>query len=267
MSPPIQGQLDVCISGVSSVIQRNSDNSEAKCTFYALIPCFIVHFWFVSDFRQVPRRTFLKFFPFFCPLLLLLQLSSFAWGMGLNLCTKLKWCSELLPFPAIWSSWILGTFRSMRGLLDSSASKMWRKFWIVIIFPASGHPVPAVCFFTRHCRCCSNFQLSQCIHDDLFELLILKINEINSSHSSCILELWFFTCPISFEFLDKLLQISGHKWSGLDVACRFVSPPPDHMDILLEDFLFAKWIVWNLSKNQTNLLIHRYSNNHPMSYE
>ena len=74
----LQRQLDVCISGVSSVIQRNSDNSEAKCAFYALIPCVIDHLWFTSDFRQVPRRNFLKFFPFFCPLLLLLQVSSFA---------------------------------------------------------------------------------------------------------------------------------------------------------------------------------------------
>ena len=33
---------------------------------YVLIPCFIDHFWFISDFCQIPRRNFLKFFPSFC---------------------------------------------------------------------------------------------------------------------------------------------------------------------------------------------------------
>ena len=32
-----------------------------------------------------------------------------------------------------------------------------------------------------------------------------------------------------FEFFDILLQISGNKWSDLDVTCRFVCRPPHHM--------------------------------------
>ena len=65
----------------------------------------------------------------------------------------------------------------------------------------------------------------------------------------------------NFEFLDILLQISSHKSSSLEVACRFVNLHPDHM-YPWWSFSLRKWIVWSLSKNQTNLLIHRYSNNY-----
>ena len=34
---------------------------------------------------------------------------------------------------------------------------------------------------------------------------------------------------LSLAFFDIPLQSSGHEWSGLDVACRFVSLSPDHM--------------------------------------
>ena len=33
--------------------------------FSALIPCFLDHFLLISDFRQLPCRFFLQFFPFF----------------------------------------------------------------------------------------------------------------------------------------------------------------------------------------------------------
>ena len=44
--------------------------------FHVFTSCFLDHLFLVSDFRQIPRRNFLKFFPILCPLLLLLQVFS-----------------------------------------------------------------------------------------------------------------------------------------------------------------------------------------------
>ena len=44
------------------------------------------------------------------------------WGIGINLCTRLWRFNELIPFPAMWSSWSLCGVPSMRFLVDSSAS-------------------------------------------------------------------------------------------------------------------------------------------------
>ena len=51
-----------------------------------------------------------------------------AWGIGINLCTKLWWWRELSPFPAIWSSWHYGRGSPVRILVDSLASKIRASF-------------------------------------------------------------------------------------------------------------------------------------------
>ena len=51
-----------------------------------------------------------------------------AWGIGINLWTKLSWCSELFPFPAIWSSWWVGNNSPIRSLGDSLASTIHASF-------------------------------------------------------------------------------------------------------------------------------------------
>ena len=48
--------------------------------FSALVPCFIDHLFLVSDFRQLPCRDFLQFFPIPC-LLLPLRLESTLLGV------------------------------------------------------------------------------------------------------------------------------------------------------------------------------------------
>ena len=94
----------------------------------ALRPCFIDHLFFASDFRQVPRRNFLKFFPSFihcCFCFVNLQ------GLRINLCTKLSCCSKLSPLPAIWSSCQFGRDSSRRSLVDSLASKIHTSFDLI----------------------------------------------------------------------------------------------------------------------------------------
>ena len=66
------------------------------------------------------------------------------------------------------------------------------------------------------------------IIDDILEILVLRFNEINTPKLSGILKLWSYTCPILFflHFSSSLTYFSrflDHKWSGLDVACRFVN--------------------------------------------
>ena len=51
-------------------------------------------------------------------------------------------------------------------------------------------------------------------------LLALSSFGFSLDHLCFSLSLAFFAIP---------LQSSGHQWSGMDVACRFVSPPPDHI--------------------------------------
>ena len=99
-------------------------------------PCFIDHFFLVSDFRQLPCRNSLQFFPILpiLSLLLLLHLDFFnAWGIGMNLWTRLWWVIEFVPFAVMWSWWGLCPAPSSLGLVLSSASTTQTFF--VLHFP------------------------------------------------------------------------------------------------------------------------------------
>ena len=78
-------QLDLCISDALPPIQHFSN---AMSISVSEATCFIVHFFLTSDFRQVPRRNFLQFFPFlvhWC-----VRCRNFTvWGIGIKLWTKL----------------------------------------------------------------------------------------------------------------------------------------------------------------------------------
>ena len=79
-----------------------------------------------------------------------------AWGIGINLCAKLQWCSGLLLFLAMWSSLTSGTILSMRSFFDSSASKTHAYFdlWSSILPQVTPYLLFA---FTRHSVDCWNF--------------------------------------------------------------------------------------------------------------
>ena len=156
-----------------------------------------------------------------------------------------------------------------------------RQFWLVIIILATGGPVlSAIHPFRRPSRRRWDFQLSPWTFDDLLQFLILRFNEINTSTSSDIVELWFFTCrpillsPSFLSFLTYFSRFSGRKLSGLYVVCRLVNLLPDHM-YPSGGFPSIRWIVWNLSMSRTNLWTHQCSNNrrcgflvlHPRWYE
>ena len=77
-----------------------------KMHFSAIIPCFGNHLIFVSDFRQVLCRYLLQFSHYFSTAACASSVC-IAWSSGTNLCTKLLWLSEFIPFAAMWSSWYL----------------------------------------------------------------------------------------------------------------------------------------------------------------
>ena len=54
-----------------------------------------------------------------------------AWGIGINVCSKLQCCIELPLLPAIWSSWWFGRESSIRSLVDSLASRMHASFDLI----------------------------------------------------------------------------------------------------------------------------------------
>ena len=57
--------------------------------------------------------------------------------------------------------------------------------------------------------------------DGFFIFTIFRIDEINASQSSNIVEFWFLVCPFLLFFLlafPILDQTSGHTFSGLVVA-------------------------------------------------
>ena len=54
-----------------------------------------------------------------------------AWGIGINLWTKLQCCSELFPFPAIWSSWWVDNDSPIRSLCRFASFQMHVSFDLI----------------------------------------------------------------------------------------------------------------------------------------
>ena len=142
-----------------------------------------------------------------------------------------------------------------------------RKFRLEIISLATG--LPLLTFLA----CLARHGGSHWCLQFLLAFLMVSLNSLSSgsmkwiprnlhalsSFGFAIAHLCF---SLSWAFLADPLQSSGHKWSGLDVACRFVSVHLDHIypsgGFSLHRVNWAKPV----QQNQTNRLIHRYSNYH-----
>ena len=84
-------RLCLCTFDVEAPIQRFSNDivhQWGEMNFCARRPYFIDHLFLTSDLRQVLRRNFLQFFPFLFHSCLCCR-NFIAWGLGMNLCTKL----------------------------------------------------------------------------------------------------------------------------------------------------------------------------------
>ena len=131
-------QLDLCIFGALPPTHHFSDDICPSMMHNDLLrPTSLLPrsplscFWLVSG--STPQ--FSPIFPFLvhCCLRCWIFL---AWGIGINLWTKLWCCNELFPSPAIWSSWWFGSDSPIRILVDSLASRIHASFvWILLDAP------------------------------------------------------------------------------------------------------------------------------------
>ena len=138
-------QLDLCILGALPPIQHfSSDMCPLMMQYELLRPTSLLHrsplsyFWLSSN--STP-----KFSPSFSHSLSTAAFAAgtfIAWGIGINLWTKLLCCSELSPFPAIWSSWWFGIDSPIRSLVDSLASRIHASFVLILLDP----PLPQFFF-------------------------------------------------------------------------------------------------------------------------
>ena len=79
-------RLCLCISDIEVPAPNSLDDRDP---FSALIPCFFDHFYLVSDFRQLPCQYLLQFFSHSFSTAAFASGILNAWGIGINLCTKL----------------------------------------------------------------------------------------------------------------------------------------------------------------------------------
>ena len=181
--------------------------------FSALRPCFIYHLWFTSDFRQVPRWNLLQISPFLvhCCFCRGNYHGLRHWNKFVYQIVMLQW---IFLFLQIWSSFFFGRDSSIPSLVDLLASKIH----------AHLDMKPSV--FLRVSPC-------------LFFLLVLQSMAGAIGVSNFLRAFWmvalnslsgFSSDHLCFSFSLALLAIplqsSSQKWSGLDVACRFVSLSP-----------------------------------------
>ena len=107
----------------SEFLRRHRSINDAKMNFSALIPCFIDHLFLASDFRQLPCWYFLQVSHYFATAAFASGIF-IAWGIGMNLCTRLQWVIEFIPFCSdmILVMFVYCSAPSRLGLVLSSAT-------------------------------------------------------------------------------------------------------------------------------------------------
>ena len=95
-----------------------------------------------------------------------------------------------------------------RRFIDFNHTSIFR---IVLSSCATSLPVLITLKFARHCSWHENFQLSASIIHEIFEFFI-RINEVNTTQSSCIVELWFLESPFLLFFAFRRI---GHIFPNL----------------------------------------------------
>ena len=173
----------------------------------------------------------------------------------------------------MWSSSSIGRDDSRRCLVDSRASTIHACFVFFAILLAShfrasvswgGH-----CFFVPFSTALPpplEFPTFSLRSWWFLDIHIFRINEINTSEFSSIVELWFLVRPsLLFSFLSGFPNLGPYFrpymiWS----SCRLnfcQSPPGPH--ILFWRFVCSmEWTSWILSKNLINFDSRPHSNKH-----
>ena len=86
-------------------------------------------------------------------------------------------------------------------------------FCLVFSNCATGFPARTMLKFTRHCCWHRNFQLSSSICHFSLEFLIVRVNEVNTTQTSGIVELWFLDFPLLLLFAFRCIgHMFPHLW-------------------------------------------------------
>ena len=75
-------------------------------------------------------------------------------------------------------------------------------FCLALLSNATGFPARITLNLARHCSWHRNFQLSTRILHDVLEFFIIRINEVDTTQFSDIVELRFFDSPLAFLYVS-----------------------------------------------------------------
>ena len=118
----------------------------------------------------------------------------------------------------------------------------------------------------RHGSCHRYFQLSHRIFESFYVILVIRINEANSSQSSSIVEFWLLVFPLLFfSILSGFTNFCSYFWPYMIwSACRLnlCQPPPGPHIFFWKVFLSIEYNLYMLSKNLTNFCSNRHSSSH-----
>ena len=191
-----------------------------KCTVLPSFTCFSDHLFSVSDFRHLPCKYLVKFFP-------ILSTATFAagifiaWVMGNFYVQDCKDSMNSFLFQQNDLSWSLWRDPSMRFLVDSSASTTEAYFCLALLFNAAGLSVLLASSFARHCSWHQNFQLSTRVFHDILEFFTSWINEVNTTQFSSIVKPRFFDCPLLLFFAFRRFRyIFPHRQFCFPLATK-----------------------------------------------
>ena len=175
-----------------------------EINFSALIPCFFDHLFLVSDIRQLPCRTFLKFFPLFYHCCLC--------HSEFSLHDASEWICEQdcndSENSSIFQRCDLGDVCVLLLLALVSCFRRHQHLRFPIL--RWGLPTDLYRYFARHCCWHRNFQLS-------------------TSGSDCELEFFIVWLAFFLAASDINFHFAVHTSSGREVFRFFVSLPPDHI--------------------------------------
>ena len=169
-----------------------------------------------------------------CPLQLFESGIFIAWGLGINLWTKLWWIIEVKTLPAMRSSCLCEQIRFHPlpcGFVRFHCTTIFRfgnRLGCSVLRCSHLRGACLSFLFAMHCRCHRSFQFSPPIVS-FFVILVLRINQVNSSQSSSFIEfgiLFFLFFERFWAALPILVHTYSHTWSGLVVVWTSVSLPP-----------------------------------------
>ena len=185
-----------------------------KVDFLFLSLCFQNDLLLALDLLQLPCWDRLELFPFFNHCWFCIR-NFIAWDMRTNLRTRVSWLNELRPFLRdvifiiLWQSRFRTLSRRFMSIYD--ACMLWFLDFVgsAVCFPMPVRTLRVVFSLQGTAVSIGTCSLPLRFFHGFFELFIIRIDKIDASRLSRIVELRFFDSPLLF-FLS--LSSFWHLW-------------------------------------------------------